>query len=237
MVRIAVVEDEDSYRTQICDYLSRYESENQVRLSVTLYQDGINLLDEYTGQFDVIFMDIQMRLMNGLETAQKIRKQDRNVILIFVTNLAHHATDGYDVDAKGFVIKPISYLALARQMDRAIDELSRKQEQFLLLENARQMQRFNLQDVYYIESVGHYLHIHAKNGVYTAHLPIKKVEEQLENRHFFKCNSGILVNLRYVEAINQSGALVCGQYLPVSRSRKKEFMLAMSRSLGGDRLC
>ena len=126
MVRIAVVEDEDSYRTQICDYLSRYESENQVRLSVTLYQDGINLLDEYTGQFDVIFMDIQMRLMNGLETAQKIRKQDRNVILIFVTNLAHHATDGYDVDAKGFVIKPISYLALARQMDRAIDVLSRK---------------------------------------------------------------------------------------------------------------
>ena len=111
MIRIAIVEDEPESREQLIRYLRRYEDENDVKFQVTEYKDGLDILDEYGGQFDLILLDIRMKFVDGMETARKIREKDRNVIIVFITNMAQYAIQGYDVEARGFILKPVRYSA------------------------------------------------------------------------------------------------------------------------------
>ena len=83
-IRIAVVEDEENERNQILQYLGRYLKENQIEAEVVSYTDGIQIADDYEANFDLIFLDIQMKHMDGLTAAQRIRERDENVILIFI---------------------------------------------------------------------------------------------------------------------------------------------------------
>lgn len=233
MIRIAVVEDDEQQRERLEQYLRRYESENNVRFQITSFADGIDILDDYASQYHLIFLDIQMKMIDGLETARKIRERDDGVILYFVTNLSQHATEGYDVDAKGYLIKPISYHILARQLDKVCRELERKEERFLLLSNSREMLRIPLKNIYYIESIGHYIEIHSTTETITVHIPLRDVEEKLAARQFFRCSNGVIVNLEYVESISQHDVIVAGQRLSVSRPRKKPLMDALASYIGG----
>ena len=116
MIRIAIVEDEPESREQLIRYLRRYEDENDVKFQVTEYKDGLDILDEYGGQFDLILLDIRMKFVDGMETARKIREKDRNVIIVFITNMAQYAIQGYDVEARGFILKPVRYSAFSQQI-------------------------------------------------------------------------------------------------------------------------
>lgn len=237
MIRIAIVEDDTQHRVRLEQYLRRYEQENNLRFQITSFQDGIDVLDDYVGQYHLIFLDIQMKMIDGLATARKIREKDSDTILIFVTSLAQHAADGYDVDAKGYLIKPVSYLTLSRNMDKVCRELERTRSKYLLLDNSREMRRINMDSIYYIENSGHYVNIYTEAGLVSAHIPLKDVEERLDAQQFFRCNSGIIVNLGYVETISQHDALIAGKRLAISRNRKKPLMDALASYIGGGGRC
>ena len=237
MIRIAIVEDDPRQRTLLVQYLRRYEQENGLHFEITSFQDGLDILDDYAGQYHLVFLDIQMKMMDGLAAARKIREKDSDAILIFVTSLAQHAADGYDVDAKGYLIKPVSYLTLSRYMDKACRELDRKQGKYLLLDNSREMRRINMDSIYYIENSGHYVNIYTQTGQITVHIPLRDVEQRLDARQFFRCNNGIIVNLGHVEAISQHDALVAGERLAISRNRKKPLMDALASYIGGGGRC
>ena len=97
MIHVAVVEDEEKYREQLSEFLSRYGKEKGISIQTRIYCDGIDILDEYAGQFEVILLDIRMKHIDGMEAARKIREKDKEVIIIFITNMAEYAIQGYDV--------------------------------------------------------------------------------------------------------------------------------------------
>jgi len=111
LLRVAIVEDDDSYAETLQEYLNKYEQENEVRFQVVRYEDGADLVEKYHGDFDILIMDIELKFMDGMTAAQHIRKMDSNVIIIFVTNMPQFALKGYQVDALDYVLKPISYYA------------------------------------------------------------------------------------------------------------------------------
>ena len=233
LIRIAVVEDNATEREHLLTCLKSYEAEHDESFQITTFEDGLDFVDKYSGIYQIIFLDIQMKWMDGMETAKRIREKDSDVVIIFVTNLAQHATEGYDVEAKAFLIKPVSYHVLSRQMDRLCAAMEKRDSGYLLLSNSREMQRISLGSIHYIESVGHFTDIHTSRGVIRVHSPLKSVEEKLNPARFARCNSGTIVNLEHLESIAGHEALVCGERLTISHSRKKPLMDALADYLGG----
>ena len=88
MVRIAIVEDEKEYQDILLSYIERYQTEHFADLTTTVYADGMDLVDEYHGGYDILLMDIKMKHLDGMKAARKIRSMDQAVVIIFITTMA-----------------------------------------------------------------------------------------------------------------------------------------------------
>lgn len=233
MIQVAICEDNSKHQQDILKYLQRYEEQYSVKFHTTVYQDGIDLVSEYASQFDIIFLDIEMKMMNGMEAAQKIRQLDHQVIIIFITNLAQYAIQGYDVEAKGFLLKPVKYIAFEQQLQKCIHDVGKSQLEYLSVKYAGGMKKYALSEIYYMESDGHYIDIHSEAGTERFLSSIREMEEKLEGKSFFRCNNGTIVNLQHVERVQKNDIVMNGELLAISRSRKKEFMEALTNYIGG----
>ena len=117
MFKIAVVEDEKIYIDQMKLFLDKYQTERSVKLDISFFQDGEDITEKYGG-FDIIFMDIQMRFMDGMIAARKIRELNQEVIIIFITNMIQYVIHGYQVDVRLWAGRRNSGVGSSRQIDR-----------------------------------------------------------------------------------------------------------------------
>lgn len=109
MLRIAIVEDEDSYISVLKGFLERYKEESGEQMEITVYHDGDEIAAFYKAQFDIILMDIEMKFIDGMTAAEEIRQKDTTVSIIFITNAPQYAIRGYEVGALDYILKPVSY--------------------------------------------------------------------------------------------------------------------------------
>ena len=207
MIRIAVAEDDLDWARQLESYVARYAGENNLSLEFTHYADGEDLLEQYQGQFDIILLDIQMRFMDGMSTAELIRRTDPEVVIIFITNMAQYAIRGYEVDALDYMLKPVGYATFAQRIGRAISRIRRRERRFIS--------------------------IPIKGGAMKLAVEDKEAEETLEGAPFFRSNKGYLLNLDHVDGVLDNCALVAGERLLISRSRKAPFLEALAAHMGG----
>ena len=131
MLRIAVVEDDKTYAAQLKEYLVRYGTETNQKISVALFPDGEDIVTDYSAEFDIILMDVEMTFMDGMTAAEKIREKDNEVVIIFITNMPQYAIQGYKVDALDYVLKPISYFAFSQRIDRALTRVKKKEVTYI----------------------------------------------------------------------------------------------------------
>ena len=99
MIRIAMVEDEAAVRKQLQGYIQRYTRQYGTAFAVTEFSDGVEILDAYRPVYDIVLLDVEMKHLDGMETARRIRELDRDVVLLFITNMAQYAIKGYAVGA------------------------------------------------------------------------------------------------------------------------------------------
>ena len=121
MIRIAIVEDEAAVREQLTGYVQRYTRQYGTTFEVTEFSDGVEILDEYRPMYDIVLLDVEMKHLDGMETAQRIRELDKDVVLIFITNMAQYAIKGYAVGALDYVLKPVPYFAFSQQLQKAVE--------------------------------------------------------------------------------------------------------------------
>lgn len=103
MLNIAVVEDEINVSKQIESYINSFANEHRIEISITVYNNANDFLSYYKNNFDLVFMDIELPGINGMDATIKLREKDKNVMIVFVTNLMQYAVNGYSVNAYDFI--------------------------------------------------------------------------------------------------------------------------------------
>lgn len=228
MLHIAIVEDEERYAAELEEYVRRYGEETSRQIKVTHYQDGEDLVEDYSGGFDILLMDIQMQFMDGMTAAEKIREQDQEVQIIFITNRNDYAIRGYEVDALDYVLKPVSYYIFAKKLDKALAKIETKSGYTLTINTKTGIRRIKTTELYYIESDAHNLIYHTSKGDFVTRERIRDAEKLLTDKGFFRSNKCYLVNLAHVDGIQEGCCEINGQQLLISRARRNEFMAALT---------
>lgn len=131
MIRVALVEDEESSQRTLTEYLERFSQEINEKIHVSIFPDGAEIVEDYRGNYDIILMDILMRYMDGMEAASEIRKVDKEVVILFITSTPQYVMKGYTVDALDYVLKPVSYFAFSQRMQRALERMKHRTRKFI----------------------------------------------------------------------------------------------------------
>lgn len=224
MVHIAIVEDDKIYQQQLQEYIRKYETENHTPFKITLYSDGEDIVENYSGAYDIILLDIQMDFMDGMTAARTIRERDHEVVIMFITSLTQYAVQGYEVDAMDYIVKPVEYFAFSQKLGKALQRIRTIEPVFLSIPVESGIQKLAISDIYYVEGQGHFAIFKTLHNEYSSRITLKDLEDQLEKYGFFRCGKGYLVNMQLVDSIQGGFCLIRNEKLPISRAKKKEFM-------------
>ena len=233
MINIAVVEDTASDAKTLTEYVERAAKELGETCKIAVFDHAVSFLEGYRGSYDIVFMDIELPDIDGMETAMRLRAVDPDVILIFVTNMAQYAVKGYAVDAMDFMIKPVSYDNLKLKLSRAINRMERHKDAKLVIQGKTGAQVVSIPSIRYIEVLNHKLTFNTTDGEVTAVGALSKIEDRLKGFPFSRCNKCYLVNLDYVTGVDDFTAFLGSDSLVISRSRKKQFFKDIADHLGG----
>lgn len=232
MIKMAILEDEDASARRLSDTIMQYCNAHTINYSIDRYKSAIELCDNYRPVYDIIFMDIVLPMMNGIDAAKELRKYDDTVILIFVTDMANLAVKGYEVNALDFIIKPVEYSSFAIKMERALNVLRHRRSVNVCIQVDRTIKRMSADKIYYIEIIHHNLIYHTEEGIIKSRGTLDKLETQLVSENFVRCNACYLVNMKFVVEVSGDNVVVAGDTLKISRAKKKAFMQALTNYLG-----
>ena len=154
---IALVEDSPAEAEVIQEYCKRYSAENSVNIDVKWFPKGETFLRDYQPIYDLVLMDINLPVLNGMDTAARLRRLDSSVALIFITSMARYAIRGYEVEAMDFLLKPVSYPMFSARIQRALRKSSQEQPQTLLINMSDGVYRIASTRIKYVEVTDHYL--------------------------------------------------------------------------------
>lgn len=208
MVRIALVEDDDGYRQVLTEYLRKYEQESREKFRLSLFADGDEIVEGYSAEYDIILMDIEMAFMDGMTAAERIRERDSEVVIIFITNMPQYVMKGYTVDALDYVLKPVSYYAFSQRIDRALARMKRRTRRYVTISIKGGVKKLDVSKLTYVEVRDHDLVYYTEDESYLTKGALSEVEEELKSMNFFRCNKCYLVNLEYVEAVENNSVQV-----------------------------
>lgn len=227
MYRVGIVEDNKEYQKLLERFLVRYGEKNGVNWKIDFFSNGLDLIDEYNPVYDILFLDIDMPFLDGMEAAERIRRVDEKVLIIFVTNLAQYAIKGYSVGAFDYILKPVSYEPFSMKIQKAVNILDKRTKRYLILSKNDEFVRVPVMDILYVEVINHQLIYHMKTETYQEYRSLKDVEVML-GKGFARCNNCYLVNLEHVKGIKDDYVLVGNDRLKISRPKKKDFMFLLS---------
>ena len=225
MLDVAIVEDDDMYAKTLSEYLDRYSCEKGEKFGVTRYAEAVSFLENYRPHFAIVLMDIELPMMDGMEAARKMREKDGNVCLIFVTNMAQFACDGYGVDALDFIVKPVSYADFAMKLDRAVTRARKNMGEELYIPVAGGGYRVQAADIVYVEVTGHRVTYHMPDGkVIESRDTLGAVEDRLAAYGFLRCSKCYLVNPRHITSVEGLKITFADGEIFMSRGKRREFL-------------
>lgn len=232
-IKVAIVEDEEKATQDLRDALNRFSKENDIFFQVETYKEGLTFLDEKK-EIDLIFMDIEMPHMNGIDVAKKLREKDEKVALIFVTNMVQYAIRGYEVDAIDYVLKPLKYARFSALMKKTLRIIDKTNEAQLVLKTNGGIRKIYFSSILYIEIQDHLLIYHTEHGDIETWGTISGAEENLPKEEFCRCSHSMIVNFRHIQEIDKDTIIMKNVSKPIaiSHSKKKDFSLRFHNYLG-----
>ena len=228
VTRIAIIEDDSMYREELRRFLHRFEQENGYSFRITEFEDGDAVVEQYTADYDILLMDIELPLLSGMEAAEEIRRRDTDVVIIFITNSPNYAIQGYRVSALDYLVKPIPYSSFSDSMRRAMAQRDDSRDRYLVLNVRGGRQRIRIRGIRYVEVRDHDLTYHTVDGDIQVRGTFREAKEALSQSGFFHCNKGILVNLAYVDSIDGQDIHLGQDTLRLDNTKKRAFMDALN---------
>lgn len=224
MIHIAICDDEKDFVEHLKGLLERYAADTGEEIKITVYYDGMELTERYDTTIDLIFLDIQMKLLNGLKAAGYIRQMDENVDIIFLTTLTQYGLEGYKYQAANYIIKPIQYVRLKAEMEQWQKRHRKPDSPSIVIANDTGKYKVFLKSLRYVETFNRNLLFHTEQENIVCYRSMKEVQQELGGEGFARCHTSYLVNLAYVSGIKKLEVeLITGETLPISQPRRKEF--------------
>lgn len=232
MLRIGICDDETNARDGLRFALERVlvEGQEEIIYEFTSGESAAGWLRNHQGEMDLLFLDVEMKGMNGMETARKIREYNRELLLVFVTGYSEYVFEGYQVNALDYVIKPADDARLRSILGRVRGLLERERTQMFLLHNTEGSYRFPYRNIDYFYSERRKSILVSDGKEYPFYGKLDEVSAQVGDA-FVRIHQRYLVNKERVEHIGKDEVSVGGKVLPVSRSMKEEAMSALARAM------
>lgn len=233
-MRVAIVDDEVVEQRKLAEYFRRIQKELKEKIDLRCFSSGEEFLEMEDAAYDLICLDIDLQGKDGIQTAREIRAKDKQVLIIFITNMAQMAIRGYEVQAFDFILKPINYYSFSMKIQNIANIIHNTVKvRNIVVETKTGIQRITTDELYYIEVEGHYLFYHTKSGIMKKKTSMKEAEKELASAFFHRCNNCYLVNLKHVVCVEKDDVKVGDSWLKISRPRKKDFLQALANYMGG----
>ena len=228
-LKVAIIDDNENDSNLLKESILRFNEEHKddFNVSVEIFNRGINFIEPFDDTYNAVFLDIDMPVMNGLETAKKIRELGSEMNILFVTNYASLAIDGYGVGALDFVVKPVKYDDVKKALQKVIGKIqSESDEEKIVIRVKSGYRTIKVNSIKYIEVNTHDVFYYTTTETYKTREALKDIERNINNPNFVKCSSSFLINLDYVDAIDKDDVRIDGKRIKIARTRKKDFLNA-----------
>lgn len=227
MLNIAICDDEPVEIEYLTSLVQEWAKATKTSVNISGFASAEAFLFKYEEDknFDILLLDIQMKAMDGIELAEKIRENNSGVQIVFITGFPDYISRGYDVSALHYLIKPVEKEKLSEVLSKACDNL-KKEEKFILLSVDNESFKINLKDIIYIEAFGHSSCVACENKEYNTKLSISDIAKVLDNS-FIQCHRSYIANLQHVSRIAKTDVVFDnGKIIPVSRRMYNDVNMA-----------
>lgn len=225
-MKIAICDDENQFVDSLCPVIEQWAAKNAIQLSLYCFNNGDDLIAANRDKcMDLIILDIIMPLLNGMDTARELRKDDQAVPIIFYTSSREFAVDSYEVKAFHYLIKPVGAEKLCSVLD---DFLQRNilQKSMFTAKTADGFCRIALADVNYLEAQNKKVLVYLSNGkTLEIHELFSKCTEVFSPENgFFHCHRSYIVNLSCIEQFSKKDVTINNNtVIPISRNNFAAF--------------
>ena len=227
MIYIAICDDDALDIQSLEKHLAKL-SEYDLSAKILTYQDPTELVEDIRRgyRFNLIFMDMHMKPINGIDASMKIRQYDQAVPLVIVTATSEFAVDGYKVEALRYLIKPIKEEELLKVVVPILQKNKFLNQQFFTFQGAEGLTRLPVGDIYYFQSDLRDIKVVSTEGASIFTGKISEIADNMDKFDFVRTHKSYVVNLHKIETLNaQELTLSNGEHLPVSKHRYKDIML------------
>ena len=223
MINIAICDDEKHMSDHIRAFVSDFFRKKNREIYFRTFSSGEELLS-YDGQVDILFLDIQMNGIDGMETARKLRASKFRGFLIFITVLKEMVFQSFEVQAYDYLVKPVEEKQFEKTMERLYASMQNASEDSLLVQKGYEGRIIREDEIVFCEIIDRKIYLNLTSGeVVDYYERIENLESKLDS-HFFRCHRSYLINLKHLKGYKNGTAYMDkGKEVPVSRLRSKEF--------------
>lgn len=219
-MKIAVIEDEKAHRDLLVHYLDEWRRGQERAVVVETFASGESFWFRYEEErdFDVLFLDIQMPGMNGMDLARKVRERDKDMVIVFATGVSDYLEEGYEVEALHYLIKPLSGEKVTHCMEKALER--RRPERFVTLHAGEEIVKVGEERINYVEARGRGCCIGRARVRQELEVreSLSELEELLDPKEFMKCHRSYLCRIGNIRQIGREDVeFDDGSSIPVSR--------------------
>ena len=232
-MRIAICDDDRAQRELLEQYVSKYFTAYP-KMRITKYSSGEELLvGVKQKKIDILFLDIEMTGINGVETAIKIRESDNDLIIIFITGYVNYVSDAFRTNAFQFLVKPVNKELFDKEFIRAIKKLQTNHHSYVINQKSGTTS-LEVAEIIYIESNNREVYIYTKDKKHTKLGKIGDEEVALANYGFVRCHQGFLVNMKYILDVEKTDiVLKNGVKVMMSVRKRSEVIAKLNKYLTG----
>jgi len=224
--KIAICDDNEVDCVYISNIVNSWADQLKNEIDLQVFPSAESFLFHYSDEkdYDILLLDIEMGKMDGISLAKRLRHENETVQIIFITGYSDYISEGYEVAALHYLMKPVKKQKLFQTLDRAIQKI-KKNEQTLFLELPGETIRLPIYEIRFLEVRQNYVTIHAKND-YTLKKTLSELEQKLDER-FYRMRRSYIVNLSYISKVTKTDVFLSdgttlplprGQYEPLNRA-------------------
>jgi len=227
MIKIAICDDEKAQRDHLKEAVHRWAAKNDISVKISVYinAESFLLAFEDDKSADILLLDIQMGETDGITLAKKVRADNNEIQIIFVTGYMEYIADGYDVEALNYLLKPVTEEKLSAVLDRAVEKLAHN-ERALYISQSGESIRIPMYTIRYLEVSHNYVTIHA-NEEFIIKKTLGEIEKELDDG-FFRTGRSFIVNLKFIRKVTKNDIFMSdGKTVPLSRGLYKDINRAI----------